>query len=77
MATSLNDFDYSQLSTADRLALVQQILNSVLAEAGTQMFSAEQIAELDRRCAAVDAGLMPTFSWEEVKKSLRAEDGYV
>ncbi len=75
MTLSLDDLDYSHLSPADRLVLVQDILESVLAEAEVPPFTPEQIAELDRRCAAVDAGTMATYSWDEVKHDLLADDG--
>ena len=36
---------------------------------------AEQLAEIERRLAAIDAGTMPVYPWEEVKERLRMRRG--
>jgi|GEM_PF-1897803 len=74
MAHNLDNIDYSHLSAAERLLLVQDILDSVLADAQTEPLTPEQIKELDRRCAAVDAGEMATFPWEDVKHRILSRD---
>jgi putative addiction module component (TIGR02574 family) len=65
MADSPNN--YLRLSTAHRLVLIQDLLESVLAEVEAPPFTPEQIEELDRRCEAVDTGLMRTHLWDDVK----------
>jgi putative addiction module component (TIGR02574 family) len=68
MAVSMKDLGIDRLSVEDRLALVQEIWESIAAE------SAERIAltdaqrnELDRRLAAHDADPSNVIPWEEVK----------
>lgn len=72
MTISLDDIDYLHLSTADRIILAQDILDSVLAEAEAPAFTPAQLAEFDRRCAAVDNGTMATHRWDDVKDQLLA-----
>ena len=72
MKLSLDDIDYWKLSIADRLVLVQDILDSVLAETCAEPLSLQQLAEIDRRCAALDAGEMTREPWEVVRERLTA-----
>lgn len=59
-------FDFSHLSTEQRLELVDALLESI----DDLPISEELATELARRSAAVHAGTMPTHSWDEVQKSV-------
>lgn len=72
MKLSLEDIDYWNLSIADRLVLVQDILDSVLAETCAEPLTPQQQAEIDRRCAALDGGKMQCEPWEAVRERLIA-----
>lgn len=72
MKLSLEDIDYWKLSIADRLVLVQDILDSVLAETHAEPLTPQQLAEIDRRTAALDAGEMKCEPWETVRERLIA-----
>lgn len=67
MPHSLDDIDYLHLSAAERLLLVQDILDSVMAEAQAEPLTPEQIAEIDRRCADIDSGRVQCVPWEQVR----------
>ncbi|MCC7390174.1 MAG: addiction module protein [Phycisphaerales bacterium] len=67
MTRSLDDIDYLRLSPAERLLLVQDILDSVMAEAQAEPLTPEQIAELDRRCAEIDSGVVSCLPWEDIR----------
>ncbi|HEV3005848.1 MAG TPA: addiction module protein [Pirellulales bacterium] len=71
MPHSTHDFDFSQLSAAQRILLAQSLWDSVEHDAQALPFSAEQRAEIQRRLDELDAGRMPTSSWEQVKQRLR------
>lgn len=66
------DFDFSRLSTAERIMLAQDLWDSIHDEAQLAPLTDEQVAEIERRIAAIDAGTMPTYPWEEVKRRLLA-----
>ena len=74
MPQNLDDIDYSHFSAAERLLLVQDILDSVLAHSQPEALTPEQVAELDRRCNAVDSGTMPSFQWGQVRDSVLMGD---
>lgn len=61
-----------ELSLADRRAMMQALYESTdeTDEVEYEM-SPEWLDELDRRCADFDAGLVETFSWEEVRRHAR------
>ena len=66
------DFDFSALSSAERVMIAQELLGSVLA--GIQSHGPGRFDDLDaeirRRIKAVDAGEMTEESWESVKAEL-------
>lgn len=70
MTTIAKDFDFSKLTTAERIALAQDLWDSVHDETQLAPFTDEQVAEIKRRIAEVDSGAMPMYSWEEVKQRL-------
>ncbi|NUQ13528.1 MAG: addiction module protein [Gemmatimonadaceae bacterium] len=72
MKLSLDDIDYWKLSIADRLVLVQDILDSVLAETHAEPLAPQQGAQIDRRTGALDSGEMNGEPWETVRERLIA-----
>jgi putative addiction module component (TIGR02574 family) len=66
------DLDYLALSAAERLVLVQDILDSVMAEAQAEPLSPEDIAEMDRRCLEIDSGAVKSVPWAEVRDQFLA-----
>ncbi|MFO0835787.1 MAG: addiction module protein [Phycisphaerales bacterium] len=72
MTRPVDDIDYLHLSAAERLLLVQDILDSVMAETGAEPLSPSQLAELHRRCTDLDAGGVACSPWDEVRASFLA-----
>lgn len=70
MALSINDIDFSALSPAECILLAQELWDRVHEETQALPMPTEQCAEIRRRLAAVDAGTMPIYPWEEVKQRL-------
>ena len=70
MTTIFKDFDFSQLTPAERIALAQDLWDSIHDETQLAPLPDDQIAEIKRRIAAIDAGTMPMYPWEEVKQRL-------
>ena len=70
MGLSINDIDFSALSPTECILLAQELWDRGHDEAQTLPMPPEQRAEIERRLAAVDAGTMPVYPWEEVKERL-------
>ena len=70
--------EIGKLTLRDRLALVQEILATIAAEAeptaGLEL-SESEILELNRRSDEVESGSVPTVSWTSVKEKLAARYG--
>ena len=65
------DFDISQLSPAERILLVEELWDSLAAEANCEPISPEQLSELNRRLDALESGEIPPGEpWEVVRKRL-------
>jgi hypothetical protein len=65
-------FDFSSLSSAERVLIAQELLGSVLAgiqNAGQAHFD-DLNGELRRRIAGADAGQVAEENWEDVKAEL-------
>jgi len=62
-----NPYDYLQLSPAERILLAQDILDSVVAEAGAELLTPGQHAEIDRRIDDLRAGRVTCLPWEQVR----------
>lgn len=58
------------LPLPQRVELAQELWNSVHAAACAAPFTPEQLAEIDRRIAALDAGEMTCVPWDEVQRRL-------
>ena len=71
MAHSANEFDFTALSTVERLQLAQALLESVL-ETDANPFTPEQTAELQRRLDDIEAGRGSFEAWESVRERLLA-----
>lgn len=62
-------FDLTGLSTAERLLLVDELLEAAHAPAAP--LTAAQLAELERRDAEADAGRVSGERWEVVRERLK------
>ncbi len=61
-----------QLSVAERVLLVEEIWDSISADAESWSLSADQQQELTRRAAAHDCSPDEGTSWDEIKAGLRS-----
>lgn len=71
--TSLHDAALTMLSLPERIELAQDLWESVHAQASVAPLAPEQIAELDRRIAQIDAGEAVCEPWETVRQRLLNE----
>lgn len=67
MAPTMKDLGIDKMSIEDRLALVQEIWDSIAAEADQVPLTEVQRKELERRLAAHAADPTNVIPWEEVK----------
>lgn len=67
MGQALHTLGIDSMSIEDRIALVQDIWDSVAIEAGLLPPSAAEKAELDRRLDEDDASPDNTIAWESIK----------
>ena len=67
MGHALHDLGIDSMSIAERITLVQEIWDSVAADAGLQPPTAAERAELDRRIAEDDATPGDVTAWETIK----------
>ena len=67
MAVTMKDLGIDRLSAEERLALVQEIWDSLAEEAQHLPISEAQRQELERRVAAHEAAPDDVIPWEEVK----------
>ncbi len=70
MPYPIQEIDFSELSSADRLQLAQALLDDLMLDDRAELFTPEQLAELDRRLAAIENGAMPFESWEMLRERL-------
>lgn len=75
MTVSAKSLGIDKLGVDDRLALVEEIWASVVADATVFPLTPEQREELDRRVADDDAFPDDVVPWSEVKASMRARLG--
>jgi len=71
MAQPANATDYRSMSIAERILLVEEIWESIVADERSVELTPEQRHELDRRLAAHEAAPDEGSSWEEVKSRLQ------
>lgn len=67
MGQALHTLGIDSMSIEDRIALVQEIWDSVAIEAGLQPLGPAEQAELDHRLDEDDATPDNTISWETIK----------
>jgi putative addiction module component (TIGR02574 family) len=67
MGQALHALGIDSMSVEDRIALVQDIWDSVAIEAGLLLPGAAEKTELDRRLAEDDATPDDTVAWETIK----------
>jgi putative addiction module component (TIGR02574 family) len=71
MNPSTLPLDIGKLSLVERITFVEQIWDSIAAEAGPFPLTPQQQAELDQRLADHVANPDDVVTWDEVKQSLR------
>lgn len=64
---TMKDLGIDRLSVEERLALVQEIWNSIAAETGQSRLTDARRQELDRRLAEDEANPDDVIPWEQVK----------
>jgi putative addiction module component (TIGR02574 family) len=67
MAVSLKSLGIDRLGIEERLALVEELWDSITADPSAVPLTEAQRAELDRRIAEHDANPDEVVPWEEVK----------
>ena len=67
MSPTLQALGIDRLSVADRIALVQEIWDSIAADAERSPLTEEQKQEVDRRLAAHRANPQAAIPWEQVE----------
>ncbi len=70
MAVSLKSLGIERLGIDDRLALVEELWDSIAADSAVVPLTQAQRAELDHRIAEHEANPDDVVSWEEVKDSI-------
>jgi putative addiction module component (TIGR02574 family) len=73
MASDMQGLDFSQLSVAERIILVEQIWDSIAADQAGVPLTPAQEAELDRRMEAHRRSPQEGASWEEVKARIQGK----
>ncbi|WP_353931166.1 addiction module protein [Okeanomitos corallinicola TIOX110] len=71
ISVALNEI--KTLSIADRIRIVQDILESIAAEQAYPDLTTAQKRELDRRITDYEANPDDVMTWEEIKSSIRGQ----
>jgi putative addiction module component (TIGR02574 family) len=72
MSVSLKSLGIDRLSVEERLALVEELWDSIAESAGELPLTPAQQAELERRIAEHEAKPDDVVPWEEIKSSIEA-----
>ena len=72
MAVNMADYGLDKLSVEDRVALAQQIWDSIAEEMKRLPLTKAQQQEVDRRLAAHRANPQAAIPWEQVEAETRA-----
>jgi putative addiction module component (TIGR02574 family) len=67
MAATVKSLGIDQLPRDERLALVQEIWDTIAAEPAPPLLTDEQRQELERRAAADDLAPNDVIAWEQVR----------
>lgn len=70
MPYPIQEIDFSELSSADRLQLAQALLDGLTLDGQPELLTADQMEELDRRLAAIEDGTTQFESWEMLRERL-------
>jgi len=70
MSPTLHALGIDRMSVAERILLVEEIWDSIAAEAEEQPLAEAQKQDLQRRIAAYEANPKAGSTWEEVKARL-------
>jgi len=74
MPQTPDKFDFSGLSIAERILLVESLWDSIARDSQADIpLTQEQKHELTRRLAAEEAGEITYSSWQEAKRRLLSE----
>ncbi len=72
MASTLHDLGIDRFTFEDRLALLQEIWESIAVEAENSPLTDEQCREVDRRLAAYQADPRSAIPWEQVEAEVES-----
>jgi putative addiction module component (TIGR02574 family) len=72
MTPTLENLGLRQLSIEDRLALAEQLWNSVVEDVDQQTLTPTEEAELERRIALTDANPNRGVSWEVIRAEAKS-----
>jgi putative addiction module component (TIGR02574 family) len=72
LSTSLKSLGIDRLSVEERLALVEELWDSIAEDSAAAPLTDAQRIELDRRIAEHEAHPDDVVSWEDVKASIAA-----
>ena len=73
MSPTLRSLGIDRFSLAERILLVEEIWDSIAAEAAAMPLTEAQKQDLERRLAIYEANPKAGSSWEEVKARLRGQ----
>ncbi len=72
MSSTLQTLGIDRLTFEDRLALVQELWDSIAIEAENSPLTDDQRSEVDRRLAAYQANPQSAIPWEQVEVEVEA-----
>lgn len=75
MAATMKELGIDRMSVEDRLALVEEIWDSIANVNGDLPLTPEQKDLLDRRIADLDANPANVLTWEQIKEHVRSGEG--
>jgi putative addiction module component (TIGR02574 family) len=73
MPPTIRELGIDRLSVQDRLALVQEIWDSIAAEADQLPLTEETKGLLDRRIADLEARPGEVLTWDQIRRSVQGE----
>jgi len=73
MAVTMKDLGIDQLNFEDRLALVEEIWDSIASEPANLPISETQKQLIDQRIADLNANPRNVLTWEEIKQHIKGK----